>query len=402
MKHQRKIFLAVAVVAGGVILALALRPAPVPVSGIVVERSRFTDYVEEEGRTTLRDPFVVSSPIGGYLQRVRLEVGDEVSAGDLLFRLEPAPAPALDPRAREQAAEAAGVARARLEGARSEWEIRGAEARHAEIEFERYGVLRTRGAVSQSEFDRIRTERDRALSAERAAARAVEAARFELRNARALLEVSEGRRVGEEDPVLEARSPESGRVLARHRWQEGVIPAGESILEIGDLEQLEVTVDLLSMDAVRVEEGMRVLLTRWGGERDLEARVRRVEPSGFMRISALGVEEQRVPVRIVLESPREDWVRLGTDYRVEARFVLWDEDDVLQVPSSALVRHDDRWSVFVVANGRAVRRAVETGRRSGLWSQIISGLEPGETVIGRPGDRVEEGVRVNVEIRPYR
>lgn len=399
---KRKII--VALIGAGIVvgLVMALWPAPVPVSAVSAERNHFTEYVEEEGRTDLRDPYTMTAPIGGYLRRITLEVGDDVSAGDVLFELEAIPAPALDLRTRQQAREAAGAARARMDAAEAELEARASEARWAGKEYERGESLHEQGHISLAEMDRLRTGRDRAVSAERAARNTLETASYEWRNAQAVLDIEEGRRVPKDAPVLRVRAPITGNVLARHRRDEGPVQAGEPLLGLGDLSQLEVRVDLLSMDAVRVEEGMKVVLMRWGGDRDLAARVRRVEPSGFMRVSALGVEEQRVPVLVVLDAPREDWARLGKGYRVEARFILWEGDDVLQIPVSALFRHEDEWAVFVVEDGRAVRRRIEPGRRSGLWTQVLSGLEAGETVIIHPGDRIEDGVRVEVEMRPYR
>lgn len=399
---KRKIVLGLIGAAILAALVTALWPAPIPVSAIVAERNHFTEYVEEEGRTDLREPYTMTAPIGGYLRRITLEAGDDISAGDVLFELEPIPAPALDARTREQARETMGAARARMEAAEAKLEARKTEAEYAAKEFERAETLFERNLISSAEYDRARTDRDRTRSAERAARNAHETATYEWRNAQAVLDIEEGRRAPEDAPVLRVRAPITGKVLARHRWDEGPVQAGEPLLELGDLTQLEVRVDLLSMDAVRVEEGMKVVLTRWGGDRDLPAQVRRVEPKGFMRVSALGVEEQRVPVLVVLDAPREDWARLGNGYRVEARFILWEGDDVLQIPVSALFRHEDEWSVFVVEDSRAVRRRIEAGRRSGLWTQVLSGLEADETVIIHPGDHIEDGVRVEVEIRPYR
>ncbi len=402
MNMKRKILVAIGVIAGLTLLVLALRPAPVPVSVVTAERARFTEYVEEEGRTSLRDPYTVSTPIGGYLRRVGLEVGDEVGAGDVIFTMDPSPAPALDARAREQARQTAGAARARVEAAEADLEALLAARRFAALEWERSERLFAQRSIAESERDRSRLALERAEAAERAAANTVEAARYELRNALAVLNVADGDASPGESEPLRIRAPLGGVVLTRHRWNEGMVAPGEAVMDLGDLSQLEVTVDLLSMDAVRVEEGMRVELTRWGGEGDLAGTVRRVEPAGFMRISALGVEEQRVPVRIVLNDPREEWAALGKDYRVEARFILWEADDVLQIPTSALFRHGDRWHAYVVKDGRAHRRPVEPGRRSGLWSQIHSGLEAGDQVVTRPGDRVEDGVRIRAEETTYR
>jgi HlyD family secretion protein len=194
--------------------------------------------------------------------------------------------------------------------------------------------------------------------------------------------------------VLAVAAPVGGVVLSRERCCEGPIQAGAPVLEIGRLDELEVRVDLLSMDAVRVEAGKRVLIEDWGGETVLEGRVRRVEPAGFMRVSALGVEEQRVPVLVEITSPREQWQSLGTGFRVEARFILWAGDDVLQVPSSALFRQGEGWAVFVVEDGRLSTRVVEPGRESGLMREITDGLSAGEAVVAHPSDALEEGLRV--------
>ena len=183
-------------------------------------------------------------------------------------------------------------------------------------------------------------------------------------------------------------------MINRHRCCEGPINAGEPVLELGDLSTLEVRIDLLSMDAVRVRPGMRVELERWGGGDTLDGEVRRVEPRGFERISALGVEEQRVPVLVRILSPRDPWEALGDGYRVEGRFILWEADRVRHIPTRALFREDDRWAVFVADDGRASLRTVDIGRRSGLRTQVLDGLEPGERVITHPSDRISHGTRI--------
>ncbi|MEY6433513.1 HlyD family efflux transporter periplasmic adaptor subunit, partial [Thioalkalicoccus limnaeus] len=250
--------------------------------------------------------------------------------------------------------------------------------------------------------DRRLAQRDAAQAAERAARHAVEVARFEAEAARALVEIADGKRAPGDQPVLAVRAPIAGSVTQRYRCCEGPVQSGDSVLELGDLDRLEVRVDLLSMDAVRVRPGMRVELERWGGDGDLEGRVRRVEPAGFEKVSALGVEERRVPVWVRILTPREHWASLGDGYRVEARFILWEGEEILQVPTSALFRDQDRWALFVVEDGRASRRIIEIGRRSGLWTQIESGLEAGELVVTHPGERIQDGIRVAAEIRSYR
>lgn len=382
-----------------VLLGLALRPAPIPVSAARVIQGPFVEYVEDEGRTRLRNPYTVTAPISGHLRRVILEPGDPVDAGDPLFRLEPAPAPGLDVRSREQAREAVEVAAARLAAARAELEARRAETRLAQQAYERSDRLFMQSQIAAEERDRRLAERDAGLAAERAARHGVEVAGFELASTRLTLEIADGQRAGDDMPLVTVRSPISGVVTQRHRRDEGPVQTGEPVLELGNLDDLEVKVDLLSMEAVRLRPGMRVILDRWGGSDALEGTVRRVEPAGFEKVSALGVEEQRVYVWITLVSPREQWRHLGDGYRVEARFVLWEGDDVIQIPSGALFRHRDAWAVFTVEEGRAHLRRVEIGRRSGLWAQVLEGLAPGESVIAHPGDRIQDNGRVRAEFR---
>ncbi|AGA34433.1 efflux transporter, RND family, MFP subunit [Thioalkalivibrio nitratireducens DSM 14787] len=394
MKWRKKTLWALVLLAAAGLLAWALMPAPVPVSATEVRSGAFVESVEEEGRTRLRDTFTVSAPIAGYLQRVALEAGDPVELAQVVFRMEPLPAPALDARSLEQARENLSAARARLETARANLETERAEASFAESEFERYRQLRERELVSATEMERARSARDRQRAVVRAAEHSVQVARSEVESARAVLDIASGTRPGEDQPLLEVRSPSAGVVLHRHRCCEGAIQAGEPVLEVGDLADLEIQVDLLSMDAVRVRSGMRVTIGGWGGDELLQGRVRRVEPAGFTRVSALGVDEQRVPVIVDFADVQQAAERLGVGFRVEAEFVLWEGEDVTQVPTSALFRVDGRWAVFVVTEGRARERSVQPGRRSGMISQIVDGLSPGETVVTHPGDRVRDGVRV--------
>lgn len=394
MLMKKRITIGLVVLAGVAALVWALRPQPVPVSLSEVRAGAFEETVREEGRTRLRETYTVSAPIAGYLHRVALEEGDAVALGDTLFRLEPLPTPALDARSREQARENLAAARSRLQSAEANLENLRAEARFAESEYRRHQELFDRGAVSATEMERMETMRDRARSAVRAGESAVEVARSEIESARVVLDIASGQMPESEADTLSVRSPAEGVVLERYRCCEGTIGAGEPVLVVGDLDDLEVQVDLLSMDAVRVVPGMRVRLTDWGRDAKLDATVRRVQPFGFTKISALGVDEQRVPVILDLDAVEARLAGLAVGYRVEAEFLLWEGDDVLQVPTSALFRDRGEWSVFVVEDGRAEPRRVEVGRRSGFTTQILEGLEGGERVVTRPGDRVQAGTRV--------
>jgi HlyD family secretion protein len=222
----------------------------------------------------------------------------------------------------------------------------------------------------------------------------VDVARHELEAAESALAYSAATPAGEPAERVLVRSPIDGRVLKVQRECEGPVRTGEVLLALGDPSRLEVEVDVLSADAVRIRPGTRVLFDRWGGDEPLEGMVRRVEPVGFTKVSALGVEEQRVLVIADFTSPAERWERLGDGYRVEARFVLWHADDVLQVPASSLFRHGDGWAVFAVEEGRAVRRPLRVGQRTGLAAQVLEGLAEGDVVVVHPSDEVADGVRV--------
>lgn len=397
MKQKKRWLLPALAVSLAVILVLALRPSPLPVSTAEVARGAFVESVDEEGQTRLRDTFTVSAPIAGFLQRVRPEPGDTVELGETLFRMEPLPAPALDARSLEQARENLSAARARRQTAEANLATVAADAEFAAGEYARYRELHDRGLVSTTEMERARAARDRQAAARRAAEYAVEVAGFEVESARAVLDIASGQRPADDQPELEIRAPVAGVVLRRHRCCEGAISAGEPVVDVGSLEDLEVQVDLLSMAAVRVRPGMRVRMTGWGGEGVIEGRVRRVEPAGFTRVSALGVEEQRVPVIVDFDDPDDAWRALGVGFRVEAEFILWEDDEVLQLPTSALFRSDGNWTVLVVENGRAALRRVERGRSSGLTTQVLDGVAAGERVITHPGDQVREGSRVRAD-----
>ena len=394
---KRKFLAAIGLLLLAGVVALALRPPAVPVTVAEVESGELVESVTEEGRTRLRDTWHLDAPVDGWLRRVAVEPGDPVAAGDSLFTMQGRPAPALDARGREEARAALSAAEARLEAARAELEARESQRRLAEVESERGERLHERDMLSAEAQDRRRSQMEAARAAERGAQHAVEAARFERDLARASVAVADGAREAEDMPAVPVTAPLDGVVVRRHRQSEGPVAAGEPVLELGDMADLEVEVDMLTVDAVRLREGMSVILERWGGEEDLAGRVRRVDPGGFERVSALGVDEQRVPVRVEITSPREDWQQLGEDYRVEARFVIWEGEDVLQVPAGAIFRHEGQEAVFVLADGRAHLRPVETGRRSGLRVAIRDGLEAGERVVLHPGDRVADGARVRAD-----
>jgi HlyD family secretion protein len=374
-----------------VVMIISFRDPPALVDSAQVIRGPFRITVEEEGRTRLPDRFEVSAPVAGYLNRVLLEPGDEVDKGDTLFTLNPAPADALDARTGAQARAALARAESALAAAESAVEVQRAQAELADRELVRVQRLVDQGHLSREALDRALAEARSASARLRTAQFQVDVARHERENAEAALTIAGGEVRSE---PLKVTAPTEGVVLTRERQSAGRVQPGEPILTLGDLSSLQVEVDLLSPDAVRLSPGMRVELERWGGDEVLPGRVRRIEPAGFTHISAVGVEEQRVWVIVDFDAQRERWKDLGDGYRVEARFILWEGDDVLQVPASALFREEKRWAVYVIEDGEAVRRTVTPGRRSGLLTEIQDGLEPGERVILHPGQDIEPGRRV--------
>ena len=394
MPTRRSIGLALVAVLAAAALVWGFRPRPVAVETGVASRAPLAVTVEEEGRTRVRDRFEISAPVAGFVRRLDLDAGDSVTRNQVVAELEPLRSTVLDPRTQAEAEAQVTSAEYALQAAEQKTAAAAAEASRAQHEFARRKKLRESGGVSQEEVDTAELLAQRTIAEQRSAAFAVEVARFELEAARTALSYSAAQPTPASVERVQVRSPVAGRVLKLVRRSEGVVAAGETLIEIGDPAALEVEVDVLSSDAVRIGPGTLVRLARWGGDADLLARVRVVEPAGFTKVSALGVEEQRVWVIADITSPPEQWQRLGDGYRVEASFVLWQGDDVLQVPAGALFRHGDGWAVFVVAGERAVRRSIVLGHRSAEAAEVINGLTSGERVVLHPSNRVEDGSRV--------
>lgn len=392
MKNKRTlwiVFISVLVLA---LVVYGFWPKPIPVEVALVEKGPMAVTIEEEGATRVRDRYVVSSPVNGYARRIVLDVGDTVSQGQTLAVIEPSRSSSLDPRSTEQARARLAAARANLQRAEAERMASSAALKLAEAEFSRLRKLRESGFATSRQLDAAQAELQRSQAADRSVRFAIDVARHEVRDAEALL--SQGVRSGGSERLI-VKAPVGGRVLKIHRKSEGPVNPGQSLVEIGDPAQLEVEVDVLSKDAVRIRPGSKVILTRWGGSVDLEGRVRRVEPAGFTKISALGVEEQRVWVIVDLMAPKATMGQLGDGYRVEAQFIVWAASDVLHIPSSALFRDGEGWSVFVASEGRAERRKVQVGQRSGLRAQILGGLTRGAEVIVHPPSEANDGTRID-------
>lgn len=395
MVSRRNIVFIVAAILVVLLLFLGLRPQPIMVELAEVARAPLRVTIEEEGVTRLKDRYLVSAPVSGFVRRIELKVGDSVEQKQLLTELEPLRSTVLDPRSRAEAEARVAAARAALLAAEEQAEAAKADADHFAEEFQRKLQLSKTNVISDEELGVARVADQRAKAMLRSAKFAVDVARYDLDAASTQLKYSaadDATGVLKERVPIEA--PVSGRVLKLFRESEGVVSAGSPLLELGDPAALEVAVDVLSFDAVRIAPGTEVELSRWGGA-PLRGNVRLVEPVGFTEVSALGVEEQRVWVIVDITSSAEQWRHLGDGYRVEASFILWEGKDVLQVPNSSLFRTGDRWSLYVVADdGTARLRQVALGQRSGLESQVLDGVQAGEHVVQHPDNSLTDGARV--------
>ncbi len=379
-----------------VAVAYILRPEPVWVDLATVQRGPMEVTILAEGKSRVKDRYVVSSPVTGYLHRVELDVGDQVIPGELLTEVDPMPASVLDARSRAEAEAKVEAARSALNSVRQKTQAAAADADLAKAEYQRLLTLDRSDFVSRERLQQAQSTAARTQAILRSARFDEEVAAHELSAARTRLEVSAARSESEQPAErLAIRSPVNGNVLGLLRKSEGVIQAGEAVLELGDPGALEVVVDVLSFDAVKLEPGVKARLNGWGGT-PLEAVVRRVEPVGFEDISALGVEEQRVRVISDMVTPREHWKMLGDGYRVDAEFILWQSADVLQVPASAVFLHSGQPTVFLIRDEHAIMQAVETGRSNGLMTALESGLNESDQVVRHPGRELSDGDRVRI------
>lgn len=392
------------IVPGAVVLAavggvawLALRPVPVPVDLVEVRRASLEVTVNAEGVTRIRDLYEVSAPVAGMVLRSPVAVGAEVVEGETLVALiEPGEPAFLDARSRLQAEAAVREAEAALQLALANVSRARTELALAEAQRERFERLFTRGGVPEADIERIRLDtvgREAALAAARAEVALREST---LERQRAMLVGpgggSDGQAVSE--CCIRLTAPVTGQVLELLNPSRRMVPAGAPLLTIGTRDDLEVAVELLSSDAVRLTAGADARIERWGGEGVLAARLREIEPAAFTRVSALGIEEQRVRAVLDFEDGPQTRPGLGHAFRVFVRIVEWQGENELVVPVSALFRDRGGWAVFVANGGRAELRHVEIGRRTPDLAQVLSGLSSGEKVITHPSDRVAQGGHV--------
>ena len=387
---------------GGLAFLTWREPRQLAATGAVTQ-GPLQETFTEEAKTRLKQRYAIAAPVSGTLQRITLEPGDAVQEGQPVAYIAPAASTLLDDRSRAQAE--ADVKSGQSQQAAASQRIAAARAAHqlAQASLKRARALAAGQAASQEALDQAQAAATRA-AAELAAAQADEqAAIARVAAARATL-AHEGA-AGESgarapQPVL---SPVSGVVLRRSLQSATPVAAGQSLMEVGDTAQLEIEAEVLSTDAVRLAPGMTARVLRWGGEGALQARVTRVEPGGFTKVSALGVQEQRTRVILELTSPRADWAALGDAWRVETEFITRQEENAVQVPASALFRtaateggagSTGGWALYVVENGRARLTPVRIGLRSDAAAQILEGAAPGQTVILQPDDRIHDGVRI--------
>jgi HlyD family secretion protein len=378
------------------VLAWLFRPQPVSVDLATVVRGPLQVSVSDDGETRVRDMFVVSAPLTGHMRRIELEAGDRVIAGEtVIARIEPSDPSFLDRRS--EAELRAGIRASEAARVHAAAELRRAQAERdfSVTELNRYEGLAASRTISQNDLE---SARRRARTAEAAVDEAVAGLRVresELDQAKArLLAPGKGADPHADCDCIIVKSPVSGNVLQVLAESEGIVASGTPLVEIGDPGKLEVVTDLLSTEAVKVRTGQRALIEGWGGDDALEGVVRRVEPYGFTKVSALGVEEQRVKVIIDITEPAERWRHLGHGYRVEPRIVLWESNDVLKVPLSSLFRHGGEWAVFVSRDGRARLQALAIGKMNGIDAVVLEGIAAGDAVVVHPSDRVSDGARI--------
>lgn len=385
----------VAIVGG---LIYALRPLPIPVDTALIESGPLEVTVDEEGVTRIREVYMVSAPVAGKVLRSPREVGDKVTGGETLVAvIQPGDPSFLDARTRRELGAAVAAAKAAVSLAEAQVLRAESELVFAEAELRRAVQLRETQTISAQALEKARLDVETGKAAVASEQANLEFRRRELESAEARLigpETEQAHPDDEDDCCVRVMAPVDGQVLKLIHESEQRIGAGQPLLEIGDPRDLEIVAELLSTDAVKITQGARAYIVGWGGANTLDARVTRVDPAGFEKVSALGIEEQRVNTILELTDPPEVWAQLGHDYRVFVRIVTWSSESVLQVPISALFRQGADWAVFVANEDVATLRIVQIGHRNTRVAEVRGGLEAGERVIMHPSDRIADGVEI--------
>ncbi len=382
-KTQRLVGLSVAIAA--VILFFVFRPSPLPVESGLVKRGPLQVTLDGEGVTRVNDRFVLAAPVTGKLVRVRLEEGDVVKKGSLIAELLP---PELDLRAYSEASSRVGSARAALDEAIARERQVRLSHEQAERRFVRQQNLYREGAVSKESYELAENETNITKKEADQARSAIEAAHF---NLAALQAIVDRQTAGKPVRVF---SPVDGRVLRIHEKSERIITAGSPLLDIGDPSAIEIVIDVLSSDAIAVKQGNRVLITNWGGEKELQCVVKTVGPAAFNKVSALGIEEKRVNIVAVLGTNEP---LLGDNFRVQASIVLREAKSVLQVPVSSLFRGKNGWHLFVIENGKAIDKSVTLGMRGTWQAEVLAGVRERQRVVVHPSNELKDGMAVQVQ-----
>lgn len=378
-------------------LVYALQPQPVPVDTTQIERGTIEVTIDDEGETRIREVYTVSAPIGGKMQRSPREVGDPVIKDKTVVAvIRPGDPEFLDVRRRRELEAAVAAYKAAVSLGESKIRQTRSELTFAKSDHARAKRLAERGIVSERALEKAELEVDVRRAAIAQAEADLELKRRELESAKARLIGPEQLGIAEDDGncCVQVRAPVSGNVLKIHHESQQVVQAGAELLEIGNPQDLEIVTDLLSTDAVKIKIGAEARIEAWGGEQTLRARVKRIDPAGFTKVSALGIEEQRVNAVLDIVDPKETWTALGHDFRVFVRISVWKSDNALRVPISALFRTGKDWSVFKVVASKAGLTRVEVGHRNAEVAQILSGLAAGDTVILHPSDKVGDGLEV--------
>ena len=382
-------------VVAALVLAMvyALQPRAVEVETGVIRQGPLTVYVSEEGKTRIRNRHVVAAPVAGSMQRVILKPGDAVKAGEtVLTRIEPTLSPLLDARARTQAQAHVDAAMAARSRANVNIEMSRTALKYANTNWERVKNNTDKGTISDTDRDTFEREAEMKTREVRSAEFALQVADFELAQAKAALEQIDKPSAG--GAFIEVRAPVSGVVLKVQQESATIVLPGAPILEIGDPADLEIEAEILSRDAVTIKPGALVTVEQWGGDVPAKAQVRRVEPAAFTKVSALGVEEQRVLVLSDFTEQTPALKALGDRYRVEVRVAVWHSDDTLLVPAGALFREGSEWKTFLFAAGSAKAVVVKAGRTDGKLTQVLDGLKKGDEVLMHPPDTVRDGTSV--------
>jgi HlyD family secretion protein len=374
---------------------VAFREDPVPVDLVEVVRAPLSVTIDADGQTRIRNLYEVASPIAGTARRAPVAVGDSVVSGQTVVAMvEPVSPALLDARSRAQAEASVAEAEAALDVARSDLRRAEEEEAFARLQFDRTQTLMQRGVATVTQMETVAQGLAVAEAAVAAAQSRVAMSEGSLERAQATLARPEGDAASSDDCCVILRAPSDGVVLSIATISEHPVQAGAPLLSVGDPTDLEIVADLLSSDAVRIGPGTRAIVERWGGPDPLEATLSRIEPAAATRVSALGIEEQRVDAIFAIETPPEDRPGLGHGFAVFLRIVEWESDTALQVPLGALFRRNGDWAVFAVEGGVARERIVTIGQRGARHAEVLEGLEEGERIVTHPSDAVADGVMI--------